>query len=166
MNTKIIYIDPEKCLGCKSCELACAVAHSQSKDLVEAINEEPRPAYRVSVICAEGVVLPLQCRHCEDAPCVSICPSKALAKEENGIVSLDDSRCIGCNYCVIVCPFGVLKTNREGKAVIKCDLCIERLEKGEEPACVAACPTGSLKFVEAEEVSKTKREKFLTEYEK
>ena len=161
---KIIYIDPEKCLGCKSCELACAVAHSQSKNLLEAIGEEPRPAHRISVIASEDVVLPLQCRHCEEAPCVEVCPSGALTREKNGIVFLDEKLCIGCQFCVIVCPFGVIETNKEGKAVIKCDLCRERLEEGEEPACVAACPTGSLKFVEAEEASKTKREKFLTEY--
>jgi len=161
---KIIYIDPEKCLACKSCELACAVAHSRSKDLLEAIREEPRPAHRVNVIAALDVALPLQCRHCEEAPCVEVCPSGALKKEPDGITSLDANLCIGCQFCVIVCPFGVLQTDKEGKAVIKCDLCRDRLDRGEDPACVAACPTGALKFVEAEEVSKTKREKFLTEY--
>jgi len=163
---KIIYIDPEKCLACRSCKLACAVAHSKSKDLVTAISEEPRPANRVSVIGIDEITAPLQCRHCEDAPCVAICPSGALRKEENGIIFLDAQLCIGCNFCVIVCPFGVLKTNREGKAVIKCDLCRERLEKGEEPACVYACPTKALKFVEPEKISKEKKRKFLTEYKK
>ena len=163
---KIIYIDPERCLACKSCELACAVAHSRSKELLQAIAEEPRPAYRVSVIASQDIVLPLQCRHCEEAPCVEVCPSRALTKEKNGIVSLDAQLCIGCQFCLLVCPFGVIKTDKEGKAVIKCDLCRDRLERGEEPACVTACLTGALKFVEAEEVSRTKQDKFLTEYKK
>ena len=163
---KIIYIDPEKCLACRSCELACAVAHSESKDLFSAITEEPKPVNRVSVIGNSGITLPLQCRHCEDAPCVAVCPSKAMKKEENGIVVIDDKRCIGCNFCVIVCPFGVIKTNREGKAVVKCDLCFERLAEGKNPACVEACPTGALKFTEPGEISREKQKKFLTGFKK
>ncbi len=163
---KIIYIDPERCLGCKSCELACAVEHSRSKELATAIREVPRPAHRVSVISDSGIVLPLQCRHCEDAPCVAVCPSKALTKGEDGIVRPNDQNCIGCHFCVIACPFGVLQTDKEGKAIIKCDLCFERLEKGENPACVSACPTGALKFLAANEVSRDKKRKFLTEFKK
>ena len=163
---KIIYIDPEKCLACRSCELACAVGHSESKDLFQAIEEMPLPANRVSVVGTREMSLPLQCRHCEDAPCVSVCPSRAMKKEENGIVAVDDKLCIGCRFCVIVCPFGVIKTNREGKAVIKCDLCRERLAEGKNPACVEACPTGALSFVEPEEISEAKQKKFLTEFKK
>jgi len=163
---KIIYIDPEKCMSCKSCELACAVEHSESRELVRAVAEEPKPACRVSVVGNEDLSLPLQCRHCEDAPCVAVCPSGAMKKEENGIVAIEHNLCIGCNFCVIACPFGVIKTNREGKAVIKCDLCRERLKKGEDPACVEACPTKALAFVEPEASSKEKKEKFLTEFKK
>ncbi|MBA3051521.1 MAG: 4Fe-4S dicluster domain-containing protein [Candidatus Omnitrophota bacterium] len=163
---KIIYISPEKCLACRSCQLACAVAHSKSRELAKAIAEEPRPAARISVIGCDDVTLPLQCRHCEDAPCVAVCPSGALSKEENGIVFLDSESCIGCDFCVIACPFGVIKTNREGKAVIKCDLCRERLKQGEEPACAAACPTKALVFVEPTEISREKTRRFLTEFKK
>jgi len=147
---KMLQINIERCLGCHSCELACAVEHSRSKILSEAIKESPPPGYRVSVIGVDGAVGPLQCRHCDDAACVMVCPSGALVKSEEGPVFLNYSLCVGCQLCVIACPFGVIYSDREGKAVIKCDLCRERLGREEDPACVTACPTGALRFEEPE----------------
>jgi carbon-monoxide dehydrogenase iron sulfur subunit len=72
-------------------------------------------------------------------------------------VLLDQDRCIGCKFCMLVCPFGVIALSRDGKAMIKCDLCVERTEAGELPACVAACPTGALKFVELDEHLRQRR---------
>jgi anaerobic carbon-monoxide dehydrogenase iron sulfur subunit len=149
---KMLQIDIERCLGCHSCELACAVEHSQSKKLSLAINESPPPGYRVNVITGDGVVGPLQCRHCEDAPCVIVCPSGALVKSDDGPVLLKHELCVGCRLCLIACPFGVIYADAEGKAVIKCDLCRERLMAGEDPACVSACPTKALRFCEPENV--------------
>jgi len=153
---KMLQIDIERCLGCHSCELACAVEHSQSKKLSLAINESPTPGYRVNVIAGDGVVGPLQCRHCEDAPCVMVCPSGALVKSDDGPVLLKHELCVGCRLCLIACPFGVIYADVEGKAVIKCDLCRERLMAGEDPACVSACPTKALRFCEPEDVEKEK----------
>lgn len=162
---KIILIDSKRCLGCKSCEIQCAIAHSESKNLQQAIHEIPAPASRVSVESTAEYVVPLQCRHCEDAPCVKVCPTKALKKPEaDGPVLIDDALCIGCKWCVVVCPFGVINMNREGKVVIKCDLCSERLAKGEEPACVAGCPTGALQFVSLKELQGKKRKEFLVRF--
>ena len=161
---KIIYIEPEKCLGCNSCELACALIHSKSRELEKAIMEKPRPVNRVRVICDTGISMPLQCRHCTDAPCVKVCPSNALSKMENGIVLINNELCIGCKFCVIACPFGSIKSDKEGKAVVKCDLCFERIESGEDPACVTACATNALKYIDADDISKTKEREFLTEY--
>ncbi len=73
-----IYVELSKCLSCHSCELACALEHSQSKELAQAIHEDPPPVARVRVEQVEGAAIPLQCRHCEDAPCVTICPSGAI----------------------------------------------------------------------------------------
>jgi len=96
--------------------------------------------------------IPLQCRHCEDAPCVAVCPTGAIHRvEDGGLVLLDTERCIGCKFCMLVCPFGVIDLSRDGRAVIKCDRCLERTEKGGEPACVAGCPTGALQFRDIEE---------------
>ena len=156
---KVIYIDVEKCLGCRSCEVQCAVAHSAAKSLVEAVREDPLPLPRVQVEVAEDLVLPLQCRHCEEAPCVAVCPSGALKKlgPEQPVI-FDDERCIGCMTCVLACPFGLIRPDRK-HAVVKCDFCIERQEQGEEPACVAACPTHAIQVRTLDEVVRQARRK-------
>jgi carbon-monoxide dehydrogenase iron sulfur subunit len=155
---KVIVVNVDHCLGCRSCQIACAVAHSESKTLAGALLEEPRPVPRVTVEAVEGLAVPLQCRHCEDAPCVAICPTRALSRvDENSPVVLDRERCIGCRWCVLVCPFGVIKMSRDGTAVIKCDLCVERLAQGDLPACVEACPVHALEYRELDEVTAEKR---------
>ena len=157
---KVIVVDEHRCLGCKSCMIACAMAHSEAETLVEAIGAETLPQPRVYVEpVAGGYGVPLQCRHCEDAPCVTVCPTEAItrASDEDVPVLMDRNRCIGCKMCMLVCPFGVIDLSRDGKAMIKCDLCIERTEAGELPACVAACPTGALQFVELDEHLRQKR---------
>ena len=157
-NERLLFVDISRCMGCRSCEIACAVAHSQSKDLVEAMEEEPRPTSRVSVEAAEDSAVPLQCRHCEDAPCVTVCVTNALEKlGPNLPVLVKEELCIGCRFCVMVCPFGVITMGRDGKAALKCDLCIERLEAGDDPACVSACPTKALRFLPPNEVAAMKR---------
>lgn len=161
----ILHVDIEKCLGCKSCELACALEHSESKDLLEAIEEEPLPESRVRVEAARQFSIPLQCRHCEEPPCALICPTKALVKQ--GIeepVLIKEERCIGCKWCILLCPFGVLSMSRNGKAVLKCDLCSERLQKGQIPACVSACPTKALSFKSLEEITKESRKKTVEDF--
>ena len=161
---KILVCRIERCMACKSCEVACAVVHSKSKDLHGAILEEPRPQRRVTVEAAGAQAIPIQCRHCEDAPCIAVCPTGAIARAgERGPVLIAEDRCIGCKLCLVVCPFGVIEVSRSGRAVVKCDLCIERTKAGEEPACVAACPTTALRLVDAGEFSRRKRHKAAAE---
>ena len=161
-----ILVDPEKCLACKTCELQCALEHSESKELKQAIHERPRPKARVNVEAAVELAIPLQCRHCEDAPCVKVCPTKAIEKlDEEGVVLIKSQLCIGCKACILVCPFGVISMDREGKAVTKCDLCFERLEKGKQPACVQGCFTGALQFKSIEELAGKKKE-YLVRFKK
>jgi len=158
----VIVIDAEKCLGCRSCQLQCALEHSRSQNLHEAINEYPAPRSRIAVVAIDDLAAPLQCRHCEDAPCVQVCPSQALSKpEENGPVMLDGGRCIGCSLCVAVCPFGVIAMDGAAGAVIKCDFCLGRLEEDRLPACVEGCPTNALQFKRLEEVAPENRKKYL-----
>ncbi len=149
---KMILVEASKCLGCRSCQLACAVAHSEAQELLAAIAEKARP--RVTVVSVEGqLAVPLQCRQCEAAPCVAICPTGALTKPEaDSPVLTNDKLCIGCKSCILVCPFGVISLGGQGRAIIKCDLCRARTATGAEPACVEACPTGALKYGELKEV--------------
>lgn len=160
VNGETIYVELAKCMACKGCEIACALEHSESKNLFQAVREEPRPSPRVTLESVEGMAIPLQCRHCEDAPCITVCPTDALHRIGDGQpVLIDDERCIGCKMCVMVCPFGVITLRAGGKVALKCDLCIGRLEAGDPPACVAACPTGAMQFVKIEEITRRKREK-------
>jgi len=149
-----------RCMGCKSCEIACAVAHSSSKDLQTLIRDGEKPGYRINVEAYGRNAVPINCRHCEEAACILACPTGAVHRDAPGEpVTVDQERCIGCRMCVQACPFGVITVNPGGKGVLKCDLCIERLAAGQEPACVAACPTKALVFVEEQEVTREKRKK-------
>ena len=153
---KRVVADPTKCMACRACEIACALAHADTDDLVEAILVRgARP--RIYIESAGGLAVPLQCRHCDDAPCVTVCPSGALVRpSEAEPVLVDREKCIGCGFCVEACPFGVIllapraKASDSGiqKAVIKCDLCPERQAEGLRPACVSACPVAALSFEE------------------
>jgi len=153
--SKIIIVEAEKCMACRTCEVECALAHSKSKDLAEALEQE-RP--RVNVEGTLEFWAPMMCRHCEEAPCMKVCPAGAIRRAGPGSpVLLDGELCIGCNFCLAVCPFGVISPSYEGHRMVKCDLCFERLEAGQEPACVASCPMEALKFVEAEQYVRAKR---------
>ncbi|HWR07604.1 4Fe-4S dicluster domain-containing protein [Sporomusa sp.] len=139
---KRIWIDREKCLGCKSCELQCAIERdSVSKTLLGAIQETPKPIARVGVCGSTGKSFPLQCRQCQDASCIRACPAGAMQRDEDTeAIFLDQAKCRGCWMCVMSCPFGVIVPSDAYKVAVKCDACIHM----EEPACVNACPTGAL----------------------
>ncbi|RKZ00638.1 MAG: 4Fe-4S ferredoxin [Candidatus Hydrothermota bacterium] len=165
-NKLAIYIDPEKCMGCRSCEIACAVAHSTSKNLFGAIFEKPLPKPRIKVIVANFFNVPMRCQHCEDAPCMNVCPTGAITRTPEGFVVLNANKCIGCLMCVMACPFGHPKYEPAYKTVLKCDFCIDRIREGKEPACVEACPVDALQFGTLEEilekVRKASAESFVT----
>ncbi len=161
----LMVVDVKKCLGCHSCELGCAVEHSESKELLASIFERPLPQSRVTVEHSKGTSLPLQCRHCEDPPCIKVCPTEAIIKKDVGeAVLIDEALCIGCKVCILVCPFGAVTLSTDDKAILKCDLCQERLSVGDVPACVSSCPTRALEFVSVEEFTKEKRREFMVEF--
>jgi carbon-monoxide dehydrogenase iron sulfur subunit len=163
----ILVVHPERCVGCRSCELACAVAHSQSKTLLGALQEEKPPKQRVWVEKGGAYSAPLQCRHCEKAPCVAICPTAALwRRNPDSPVVLDHGRCIGCRWCLLACPFGVIRMDTKDGAIVKCDLCAERLANGEIPACVESCHVGALTLEKVDDVVEHKREAFLLRIER
>ncbi|MFC1511279.1 4Fe-4S dicluster domain-containing protein [Candidatus Margulisiibacteriota bacterium] len=135
---KNIFCSIEKCLGCKSCEIACAVEHSKSKDLFASIGEFPLPRQRRKVEAIKNLRLSTACQHCESAGCIDACMSGAIYKDDRGAVLHDEEKCVGCWMCIMACPFGVI--SRQEKIALKCDLCPDR----DEYACVKACPTRAL----------------------
>jgi len=155
---KMIEVRIEKCMACKACEFACAVAHSKTKDPETIILEGERPGYRINVEAYGRNSIPINCNHCDEAACVLACPTGAIYRlHDKGPVLFKSERCIGCKMCVQSCPFGVITVSPDGKGVLKCDLCVERLAQGQDPACVVACPTGSLRFIDQEKSNKEKR---------
>lgn len=155
---KEVFIDIERCTACKSCEIACSVQHSQSKDLFMAIFETPRPIRRVRVEKAFNFSYPVKCMHCSDAPCIAACPVGAMYRDrELGSVHVNKDRCMGCWMCAMVCPFGAITADPIMKVAKKCDFCRKRVKQGLEPACVEACPTKALRFGEFEELVRRKR---------
>src|SRR4029453_11310577 len=86
----------------------------------------------------------LRCNHCDDAPCVTICPTSALFRRSNGIVDFGDSACIGCKSCMNACPYDAIYLNPQTSTAHKCNFCAHRVEIGLEPSCVIVCPTQSI----------------------
>ena len=138
---KALYIDYQKCTGCRLCELVCAVMH-------DGISNPSRSRIKVMKWEAEGLYIPMSCQQCQDAPCLNVCPVKAISRDEDlGTVTVDDDICIGCRSCVAVCPFGAMNFNITDKKVFKCDLC------DGDPQCVRFCEVGAIGFVDPEEIS-------------
>lgn len=134
--------DVETCIGCHSCEVACAEQNGNPTSVnwrkVGEVEAGVFPTVR-------RFSLSMACHHCLEPACLSGCPTNAYVKLDNGVVSQIADSCIGCQYCIWNCPYEVPVFNPERRIVTKCDLCLPRLEAGEAPACVAACPTGALR---------------------
>ena len=119
---KQLYYDVKKCLGCKSCEIACAVAHSLTGELFKAVKEEVLSLPRKKVSKSGDKNYPVSCRHCKDPKCVEACMAAALVYDkEKGMVLHDETRCVGCWMCVMVCPYGAIWSNLKSKIPIRCD---------------------------------------------
>ena len=148
---KSIFVNLERCVACKTCEITCALNRSSmARRFPDAIYEDVQavPRVRVKPTGAEGG-FPLQCHHCEDAPCLDACPSGALYRDEEGLVLVHAERCIGCWMCVMVCPFAAPQPFSNFRKVIKCDRCKGR----DEPYCVESCPTRALALIDSAELA-------------
>ncbi len=143
---KRVYINEKVCIGCHLCEVYCQLKQALSKDLVKAFKREssrPMPGLRVE---EKGLIsLSVRCQHCDEAPCIQACLTGALTRDPvSKLVTVDKERCIGCGTCLLVCPLGVIRRDKERGTIFKCDYC-----QGEEiPACVANCPNEALVYME------------------
>ena len=143
--SKVLYVDHQKCTGCQLCELVCAVSHDGKSN-------PTRSRIRVVKWEAEGLYIPMSCQQCQDAPCMNVCPVKAISRnEQTAQVAVDYDVCIGCRSCVGACPFGAMNFNAIDRQVFKCDLC------DGDPQCVRFCEVKAVDFIEADKVSIGKR---------
>ncbi len=137
-RTKAILIDITKCIGCRGCEQACKQIHGFPMD------SEPKLSPTALTVIEErgDRFVRRMCMNCQDPACGSACLVGALHKTSLGPVTYDSSKCIGCRYCIVACPFNVprYEWSKLVPFVKKCDMCYERQAKGEPPACVEACP--------------------------
>jgi carbon-monoxide dehydrogenase iron sulfur subunit len=142
----VIAVHLDRCTGCKTCELYCATERgSNSKNLLQAAGETPLAQARVRVEGSNRVPVALQCRHCEQAPCLDACLTGALVRDAaSNLVVIRESACIGCWTCTLFCPYGVIYPWPERKIAVKCDRCVYM----ESPVCVEVCPTRALELVD------------------
>jgi len=146
-----IVCDPDKCTGCRMCELACSMAQEGAfAPLLSRIrNVRIEPVIQMTV----------SCRLCKDPPCVISCPRKALSQsEETGIIIVDEDLCNGCGWCIEACPFGAIVLNPATKLVVICDLCRDL----EEPECVKYCLKEALSLSTTEMVAQKARKEVVT----
>jgi len=162
-----VLVDLNRCIGCRSCQVACKAWNDNPGEETECVGYYDNPpnldADTWSIIQFNEVEVggrlhwvfaKRQCMHCEEPACASACPVGALHKLNNGAVVYDSEKCIGCRYCMMACPFRVPKFqwNTPVPLIRKCTLCVDRLTEGDEPACVKACPTGALTFGDRNEL--------------
>lgn len=132
-----VVADPRKCTGCRICEVACR-------------SEDEEGGFKARVVPAriDGRFFYafFTCVQCESPACVAVCPTRprSMRKQRDGVVVVDEKRCIGCGYCAAACPYGAVKLKVPGGSAVKCDLCLHRLRNKMPPACVEKCPVRAL----------------------
>ena len=134
-------IDQERCIGCHACSVAC-----------KAENDVPLGVHRTFVKEVESGRFPdvartfqvTRCNQCEDAPCTSVCPTRAMYRRPDGIVDFDRAICIGCKACLNACPYDAIYIDPVSQSAEKCNFCAHRIDRGLEPACVSICPTEAI----------------------
>lgn len=144
MSQFAILVDVSRCIACKSCTVACMQENGlQSNSWL---------TVRLRELLTDHLVRyynPQSCRHCSDPICLAVCPVGAIQRDEDGLVTHDVQRCIGCQVCVAACPYSGMKIIPNGK-VGKCSFCKHLLQRGKEPACVTVCPVDARIFGERE----------------
>lgn len=139
-----IYVDVKRCIGCYSCVVGCKNWHQIEADvgsrirIVDTINGRYPDITRW--------VFPIFCMQCESPPCVEVCPEEATYKREDGIIVIDEAKCIGCGACVEACPYAARYIDEAQQKARKCDFCADRVDEGLIPLCIDACPGEALLF--------------------
>ncbi|RIJ48319.1 4Fe-4S dicluster domain-containing protein [Maribellus luteus] len=152
---KAILYDSTRCVGCQSCEFSCAEVHNlpEPEDFPEVgvlrkTNEKRRTVVNAYDTSKGEVYVKRQCMHCNQPACGAACLTQAMLKTKEGPVIWRENKCMGCRYCMISCPFDVPKFeyNSPNPKITKCNMCFERQQEGQLPACVENCPAEALMF--------------------
>lgn len=155
MTRYAFLFDAASCSGCKACQMACKDAHHL---------ELGRLWRRVYEVTGGGWVrrgaawepqvtayfFSISCNHCEQAFCLASCPARAISRRSDGLVIINADQCMGCGYCSWVCPFDAPQFDPASGTMTKCDFCADRLDQGQRPICVDACPMRALDFGDLE----------------
>lgn len=145
------YMDLSRCTGCKTCQLAC----KDYKDLPPERNFRRVYEYTGGNWQADGKVwhnnvfsyyISVSCNHCKEPACLEVCPTEAIFKNDEGLVLIDESKCIGCQSCAAACPYGAPQFDEEREVMTRCDACKDRVKAGSKPICVESCPLRALDF--------------------
>ncbi|OUO89093.1 4Fe-4S ferredoxin [Gordonibacter urolithinfaciens] len=144
------YVDLQRCIGCRTCQVAC-------KDRRDLQSAGPRPRRVDSFECGTYpdvslFHLALSCNHCDEPACVAGCPTAALHKADDGTVQYDADRCVVCRNCMTVCPYGAPQHDEDANLIAKCDACKALRDAGRNPVCVDACPMRAIEFGELDEL--------------
>jgi anaerobic dimethyl sulfoxide reductase subunit B (iron-sulfur subunit) len=157
--TYAFTFDASACSGCKACQIACKDRNDLGPGLlwrrvyeVAGGSWEKRGQAWVPSVVAYNISM--ACNHCQNPVCALACPVKAIGKRDDGIVLIETTRCIGCRYCEWACPYTAIRFNATSNTVSKCHFCYDALDRGEPPACVAACPGRALDFGDLDDLRK------------
>ncbi len=172
---KAIFRDMDACVNCKACIIACKVKHMSPPYPTSSLLAEPKSRSLINVyqrgpeIRGDRVhqsFVSIACMHCEEAPCIRVCPASAIYKDAaTGITLVDRELCIGCKVCLWVCPYGAPSFDEDMKLVL-CDLCIDRLREGKKTACEATCPAAAIFVGTPEQIAELQARKAVDRMER
>ena len=155
MTQYAIVTDLNRCVQCNACTVACKIVNDvpvgKFWNKVLRVGPNPTPGGSGHFPDVELYYLPVGCMHCGEPECVKVCPTEASHKQENGAVEIDKEKCIGCQFCVMACPYGVRYLNETERVVEKCTLCDQKTSQGELPECVRQCGARARYFGDLEE---------------
>jgi len=159
-----LIVNTDDCVGCYACEVACKQEHNLpvGPRWIRVYSDGPRNIEGKQQLR----YLATHCRHCSRPPCKDACPVGAITRRKDGIVLIDEKLCIGCKDCIQSCPLGVMQFDEAKEVAQKCDLCVERIDRGQPPACVAACPSHCIYFGDIEEITEKLGQKRLLAWHK
>ena len=141
MGNNLLMVDPARCTGCGECEVACSDRNTQLNNFNGAC------LHIVNMTSDDQFYLPVVCQHCEDPPCMAVCPKAAIYRDDkSGAVLIDKNLCVGCGMCVFACPTGAMEFDSYFGRAFKCDLC-----QG-DPACVHACDVKALDYQDGDKL--------------